>query len=284
FAALCYGDMPFVLAPNSWAALRGPPRRLPLSERPHGDGIRVNAQSPEAFDEVFWRTLDGERYIGEHCLLPHQPPPELGPRFADYLRAVQRARGGHRYLSKNNNNVLRLPALMEWFPQAVFLVPFRLPLEHVASLRRQHARMSQYQREDPFFRQYMRWLGHHEFGLDKRRLAAGGHQYLHHDPQTWDYWLEEWLAVYGEVERLLSSGTPLLPVAYERLCASDSPRWQQLCQCLRLQPEHAGSPPFRSANRQLSDPPQNATLLPAANALYQRLLDWDLRGQFTCCP
>ena len=65
FRSLTYRDMPFVLMPNLWAKLsRGSRQYQQQKERAHGDRIQVNFDSPEAFEEVFWRTFCGKDYIG----------------------------------------------------------------------------------------------------------------------------------------------------------------------------------------------------------------------------
>ena len=57
FASLSYADMPFVLAPNIWSKLSKTKNHLAPKERAHGDGIKVSSDSPEAFEEVFWKTF-----------------------------------------------------------------------------------------------------------------------------------------------------------------------------------------------------------------------------------
>jgi len=70
FCSLTYRDMPFPLAPLLWKKLmRFSAREQGLRERPHGDGIFVGFDSPEALEEVFWRVFCGEQYI-----LPHYCP------------------------------------------------------------------------------------------------------------------------------------------------------------------------------------------------------------------
>ena len=51
-----YADMPFILAPNLWSKINLN-HQTELSERAHGDGILINSESPEAFEEVFWKTF-----------------------------------------------------------------------------------------------------------------------------------------------------------------------------------------------------------------------------------
>ena len=58
FASLSYDDMPFVLAPNLWSRLSGNKNHSAPQERAHGDGVQISTDSPEAFEEVFWKTFD----------------------------------------------------------------------------------------------------------------------------------------------------------------------------------------------------------------------------------
>ena len=58
FASLSYNDMPFVLAPNLWSKISFDKKNIGLIERSHGDGIKISTESPEAFEEVFWKTFD----------------------------------------------------------------------------------------------------------------------------------------------------------------------------------------------------------------------------------
>lgn len=56
------------------------------------------------------------------------------------MRLVLLRHGGARYLSKNNNNILRLEALATSFPDALLIHPFRDPLQQALSLLSQHRR------------------------------------------------------------------------------------------------------------------------------------------------
>jgi hypothetical protein len=175
FASLTYRDLPFPLAPNSWRRLSaGFNRRVETRERGHGDGLTHDLDSPEAIEEVFWRAQEGERYITPEGLRPEPPAQATIAAFRDYARLVLLGSPGKRYLSKNNNNVLRLPALAEAFPDAVLLHPFRDPVQQAESLRAQHLRAIALAAGDGFRRSFMGWLGHHEFGADQRPFLFAG--------------------------------------------------------------------------------------------------------------
>ena len=195
FAAPSYRDLPFPLAPNSWARLGGK-RHVEASERGHGDGLTHDLDSPEAIEEVFWRALEGHRYLKRDGLAPVAPDKETLSRFRDYLRMVLLRHGGTRYLSKNNNNVLRIEGLVDAFPDASLVHPFRDPLQQALSLLTQHLRAVVLAEEDPFRRRYMAWLGHHEFGADRRPFLFEGAPTQGEDATRVDYWLKLWDAVY----------------------------------------------------------------------------------------
>ncbi len=238
FGSLTYADMPFVMAPNFWAMLKGKSRQGPLQERAHGDGVLVDYNSPEALEEVFWQTFAQQDYVDKTCLYPHSLDEALQFRFLDYVGAVLQHRHKQRYLSKNNNNVLRIDSLSPLFPNARFLVPFREPVQQAGSLLTQHRRFSELQRSDQFSRRYMGWLGHYEFGLDHRRMAFGelaASAARYPDPGQLEAWLEQWIAIYQFLLQC-SEDNPrqVLLVGYELLCEQTKSFWPRLCEMLGL--------------------------------------------------
>ncbi|HEX8420889.1 MAG TPA: sulfotransferase [Sphingomonas sp.] len=195
FASLTYRDMPFPLAPNMWAQFNAGRGSVAAQERSHGDGIVHDLDSPEAIEEVFWRCFAGDAYIRPDRLLAADPGKDALERIRPYLALVLRRYGRSRYLSKNNNNILRLSGLVRAFPDAVLLHPFRHPLEQAASLLNQHRHTVAQQRRDPFVARYMRDLAHHEFGLDHRPFAVG-EAIGERNPDSLGYWLDYWVAVH----------------------------------------------------------------------------------------
>src|SRR5204862_7656342 len=112
----------------------GRKRHVDASERGHGYGLTHDLDSPEAIEEVFWRALEGNRYLRRDGLAPMEPRAETLANFRDYVRLVLLRNGGARYLSKNNNNILRLEGLAISFPDAFLIHPFRDPLQQALSL------------------------------------------------------------------------------------------------------------------------------------------------------
>lgn len=228
FSSLTYTDMPFVLAPNLWRSLRGTSRQGAMRERSLQDGIRVNFESPEALEEVFWRTFDGESYIKPDKMVRHPIASSLIEKYTAYIGAITKNYGKDRYLTKNNNNLLRLEPLLSNFENSIFLVPYRHPLQQANSLLRTHDLMTKEQGEDPFFRKYMTWLAHHEFGLDKKRMLLEGNVPEYDAPALLEFWLEEWVSVYGTIVTLASQNDRVVPIGYELLCDNTEALWPKI--------------------------------------------------------
>lgn len=222
-ASLTYRDMPLVMAPNLWRALSGGSQKsMEKRERAHGDGLLVDFDSPEALEEVFWRTFCGPDYIGAHALQPMRAEADVIDDFRLYVALILKRYGRARYLSKNNNSILRLSSIAAAFPQATILIPFREPGAQAASLLAQHQRFLKVHAEDPFSRRYMDWLAHHEFGANHRRFAfdgAGSEDFG--DPSRLDYWADLWIDVHRRLLKAAEElGSRAIFFSHERLLAN----------------------------------------------------------------
>lgn len=273
FCSLTYRNMPFVLAPNIWGRFMASQEKGQPTERAHGDRILVDIDSPESLDEVFWRIFDGNNYIAETCLAPHDPSEEIAGKYAAYVTAILKAdpAGRTRYLSKNNNNILRLRAIRRTFPRAVILIPFREPLSHARSLLQQHNNFVGQQQSDPFTKFYMTWLAHHEFGLGHRPFQfddTGRDRLAVLKPSELEYWLEIWCQVYSWLAGTTPEG--VFFVCYEDLC-NDSAVWHRLAEICGVEQGDEESEPFviSTAEGDFSAQPE---LVEKASAIYERLV------------
>jgi hypothetical protein len=237
FRSLTYRDMPFVLMSGVWRKLSyGFRTQREATERAHADRLMVDYDSPEAFEEVFWQTFCGEQYISKDRLVPHGATKAIRTNFKKFVGHVINSRdieSRSRYLSKNNNNLLRLPTVKKVFPDAIILIPFREPLQHALSLLRQHTQFSQLHSEDKFSLDYMNWLGHYEFGLGHKHYVYSEESKLAAmDCNHIDYWLQCWLETYQYA--LHSSPADAVFLGYEQLCASSDEAFTKLFGVLNL--------------------------------------------------
>ncbi|HPF77741.1 MAG TPA: sulfotransferase, partial [Alphaproteobacteria bacterium] len=154
FVSLTYRDMPFVLCPNFWRKMtRSFWKKSEKKERLHGDGIEIDFDSPEAFEEVFWLTYARQEFFGKNYLHTDIVNQEVHKKFSRYISNIiksQPEKKSNRYLSKNNNNFLRLEYLSTHFPLSTIIVTFRNPLDHAMSLFNQHQKFKKLQSESPF--------------------------------------------------------------------------------------------------------------------------------------
>ena len=277
FASQTYADMPFVLAPNLWPLDRQKVEAGTSSERAHGDGILVNASSPEAFEEVFWKTamdLPVAKKQPEVVLtgdLSMLPSDELTEKFHKYVDSIAAAYQRERYLSKNNGNIVRLHWLHHAFPNATVLVPFRHPDSQAASLFQQHQHFCKAQSEDSFVLHYMNSLGHHEFGLGRRPYLPAQGILGFTDATNIDHWYEQWLLAYSSMLKLIEQKHDwLVPVCYEIINDASTDNFGSLCEFLQV--EKPDNPDLKVVVR---DPPSSvqADLRAECIALYDKLCE-----------
>ena len=272
FATLTYRDMPFVTAPVLWRRLvKGRGVEGELKERAHGDRLLINYDSPEAFEEVFWKTVSDDRYIHDTHLMPQKMDPSLVKKYRLYVSHVVsswkgRQKGGMnseedvlgergaeksisggegfgeknqeisslRYLAKNNNNLLRINLLKSAFPDAMIVVAFRNPLDHANSLLKQHRRFIESHENDRFGLQYMNWLGHHEFGLNMKPFFFSEEALLQDEAEadTLTYWLKYWMVVYSHL--LSTHGENVFFFDYDTFCQDPKGSLSALSDVLQL--------------------------------------------------
>ena len=215
-------DMPFVLSPVLWRRMT---ERFHIQqekrERSHGDGLAVNADSPEAFEEVLWKKHFPEHYIASGITLWQDCPASFSSAFERHIRAVllsRRTAGkpAERYLSKNNGNIARIRPIARTFSDAAILVPLRDPVDQALSLLKQHRRALASQAADRFTRDYPRDIGHFEFGTHHRPFLFPGMAEVigSSDPAKLDYWLRYWNAAYAH----LLDEKAIIPIDMTEFC------------------------------------------------------------------
>ena len=283
FAAHTYRNMPFLLIPLLWDTLS---RRFHAAggkiERAQGDGVSIGFDSPEAFEEVLWRAFHPAQY-GADRILPWSADAgfdcaEFDAFMGQHIRKLATLRigaGPARYLSKNNGNLSRLGKLARLFPDAAILIPFRNPVDHAASLLRQHLLFERLHANEPFTRRYMADLGHYDFGANLRPidfdhwLDEAGLE----PPNAANFWLRYWQAAFSHILANLNDQAVL--VSYDSLCAAPAAGLRRIARRLGVEDgaEQMAAARFRSPARYDAGPLNlNRTLLESAQALHRELL------------
>ena len=234
FASLSYKDMPFVLAPNLWSKLSSNKKDIDLVERAHGDGIKVSTESPEAFEEVFWMTFDeGDK--------------DTKDKFKNYVQLINNKYQKKRYLSKNNQNIRRVEFISKIFPYSKILIPFRNPIQHAYSLLSQHKRFIEDSKKDKFISNYMKWIGHTEFG--RNYIPIHEKNLCFEDSLTINHWLEQWYLTYKHCFENLKNNENVYFICYEKLC-NDSEYWLDILKILNIKETYDFE--FKESNKVIS--------------------------------
>ena len=277
-----YRDMPFILTPVLWDRVsRGFRRTAKPAERAHGDGLFIDEDSPEAFEEVLWRQhFPGHyRQTGIDCWQGSIHHAEFDEAFKAHMQKMILLRGaetsaGSRYISKNNANIARIAYLHKLFPRAQFVVPVRHPVEQAISLMRQHRNFTRQHSEEIFTRRYMADIGHYEFGELHRPIRFSGLAELAAglSPDSLDYWLAYWIAAF----RAVSRHPGLCLVGFEDLCAHPGAGLQSLLDRLGLQadktPVEQVAQVFKPPVERRSEYEAGPALVEQAMACYKELL------------
>ncbi len=193
YASLQYSNMPILLSPNLW----NKKLKIARHERAHKDGIIIDGNSPEEFDEYFWKVFLDDSYIKDG-LLPHEASDKVLKKYLAYVALICHAKQKQKYISKNNNNILRLTSLKK-IEGSKIIILFREPLAHASSLMKLNKSFTKDQKEDPFVLDYFNYLGHHEFGLGHKPFLltqdfiANKEKYDHDDL---NYWVYIWINYY----------------------------------------------------------------------------------------
>lgn len=200
YASLTYKNMPFVLSPNFSKLFNK--KKIDKKERMHGDGIFYDIDSPEAFDEVFFR--NNNEFIKKELV--------------NYLTLILSDKDKLMYLSKNNFNYKRIDLIKSILPNSIFLIPIREPLQHAYSLMCQHIHFSKLQKKNDFIKRYMNYLGHNEFGLNHK---SWNKPIEFHNCNKIDYWLEQWYLFYKNIKNHYESYDNCYFIIYEELINID---------------------------------------------------------------
>lgn len=226
-----YADFPFLGAPVAWRSFqRLFAREGAAVERPHKDRIIITKMSPDAFEEPLWQHYFPDSHAAgrDQHLDAADANPAFERDFPNHLRKILHLRDAARYVSKGNYNIGRLAYLAKLFPDGRFVIPIRSPLEHVASLARQHELFTAYAADDPRVPYYLASAGHYEFGPQRRAIcldaeSAGAAEKLWAEEGDAAGYAWQWAHVYGHLARQLDADEGLarrvMVLRYEDLCA-----------------------------------------------------------------
>lgn len=232
-----YSDFPNIWTPywRNYLLQKTRQKDPEVVERAHKDRIQVSNDSPEAVEEVLWMYFFPQCHaVGSPNTLDGQVSnPAFETFYRDHIRKLLLVRNSSRYVAKGNYNVGRFSYILKLFPDARFVVPYRNPVDHIASLIKQHRFFLDAHAQDQRIGKQLAYTGHFEFGPYRSALHFGddhAHQAIN---EAWSEGreVEGWALYWAETYRFLLAQTrsnPALAQAclfsgYEELCARSGP-------------------------------------------------------------
>jgi hypothetical protein len=266
--------MPFLLSPNLWGKVYKPGKGK-LKERSHGDKVLFGYNTVEALEEHFWKVFTRDSYITPEALLEHEIDDSTYHNYLKYQALIGRyAVQGSVYLCKNNNFMLRYRSIRSLNRDFKIVVMFRDPVSHAASLLNQHKRYQEMQSEDNFVKEYMNWLGHHEFGLGHRPLQFNDKPLpTELEQDTINYWIALWIGYYENILALPEDPQMAL-VDYQDFLQHPEATLQAMEQKFNISIDIKSIEPFSNPKKSAETEP---SLREKADKLYQQLLGRKLK-------
>jgi hypothetical protein len=209
--------------------------RLQISTEPferfHQDRIIIDQNSPEAVEEMLWQKFFSNLHNEErsNILTANLNYPQFEIFYRNHIQKLLIGQKATRYLAKNNYNLTRLEYLLNVFPRARFLVMIRDPLSQIASLIKQHNLFMKMERKNPYIIDWLKLLGHHEFGVGLKCINTGNtarikeiKALMHKKGTNIKAWAYYWDSLYNYLANLLERNQKVkdatLVIRYTDLC------------------------------------------------------------------
>lgn len=200
------------------------------SERTHADRIKIDPLSPEAMEERIWLSffnqLQDENY--SDYLTEKDANSKFDFYYQNLIKKLLISQKGKRYLSKGNYNITRIEYLLNLFPDARIIIPIRHPIQHVASLIKQHKLFVQLENQNKRVLTHMQSVGHFEFGKTRKTINFGELEniqlikQLRENGNEIQAYAQQWNVIYSKIKQEILNGNykheNIQIVRFEDLC------------------------------------------------------------------
>ena len=216
-------------------------------ERVHKDGLMVNRDSPEAVEEPMWmRFFDTIHNDKVSNIFDEQTSnPEFEKTYDLILRKLMYNQKSTRYVAKNNYNVSRLDYLHKLYPNLKIIMMIRNPINHIASLVKQDAVLTELEIENKRLLHWTKIIGHREFATAKICVNVDSTKTIEKIRKLWEKeetyvkgWAVQWNMIYSYVTGLLERNKQLadrtLILRYEDLTDKSAESIDRIVEHLEL--------------------------------------------------
>jgi len=226
-----YGDFPAIFTPywNNWLRHRQKFLSGKKIERAHQDRIMINNDSADAFEEVIWMyfypKLHQSKIVNE---LTIENDSSFVEYYIQHIKKHLLVKKKSRYIAKANYNISRIKEILKIFPDAKFIVPIRHPVNHIASLMKQHEIYKKAAQNNNRVDSQLAASGHFEFGNLRQIINMDHSQYKERVLNLWEKnqeikgWAHYWQGLFDAVSKIKKQSKQLDNaikfIKYEDLC------------------------------------------------------------------
>ena len=227
-----YSDFPNIWTPywRNYLLQKTRKGELVAGERAHKDRIEITNDSPEAVEEVLWSYFFPQCHASssDNTLDEGTSNPAFESFYTEHIQKLLLVRESPRYLAKGNYNLGRFLYILKLFPDARFLIPYRNPVNHIASLIKQHNFFLKADAQNPSVAHQLALSGHFEFGPKRNAVHLGNDEQHQSITNAWaqdrevEGWALYWAASYQYLLNLARTHGDFenasLFISYEDLC------------------------------------------------------------------
>lgn len=199
FFSFKYNNLPFFFSPNLVNRLiQIFSKTKSKIQRHHKDDIYIDYESPEAFEEIFWISHLKKKYISKELNFHNLSSKDIFD-FEEFLQIYAYYNNKINYISKNNNNILRIKDLINKVKNSIFIIPFRDPFMQARSLHRVNNIFFKLHKIDKFTKTFFELIGHYDFGMTFRKIKFNNNYEKLNNNNNNDefFFLENWINYYN---------------------------------------------------------------------------------------
>ncbi len=193
FASYVYSDLPFIKIPYFWSKFKKIYYYKNKSlERVHGDGLKINLDSPDAFEELIWseEIINYKKNLYKY-LDENFKNLNLKHELLRNINKILIIKKKNMYLSKANYSIFRIKYIQSIIKNSFFLLCIRNPNDVINSSIKTHEKFEKIHSLNNFFSDEMTELCHFEFGSN--RIGIIERSSCKND---YEYYLKHWIEIH----------------------------------------------------------------------------------------
>ena len=199
-----YGQLPYIKTPLLWNFFKkfyyyGNKKNVRL----HDDGLEIDINSPDAFEELIWAELLKSYKNFGFCKFLDENffDIKLKKTITSFIKKIIYINKKNRYISKGNYFVFRLNYIRKMFKDCKIILCYRNPLNTASSLERVHKRFVELSSKIRGFDENLEYLSHFEFGNRRKAFKIDESSYeisknYFFNDQNYEGYLHQWLTLY----------------------------------------------------------------------------------------